>query len=228
MWMQPNSIHFLGYVVDGLMYFDVTLSMGSKSAAYCCQRTTSAVMYIYHKAGYEGLNYLDDLGSAKIESLAETAYKFLGEILNRIGIVESEEKAQPPSCIATFLGVLFNTILMTMLITPDRLREINGILSQWKGKTSATLRDLQQLLGKLNFVCNTVRAGRVFVSRLINLLKGFPKKGKRRLSKDFQLDIDWWLKYMKSFDGIVMIPKGKWYVPDVVFSVDSCLTGCGG
>ena len=33
MWMQPNSIHLFGYVVDGLMYFDVTLSMGSRSAA---------------------------------------------------------------------------------------------------------------------------------------------------------------------------------------------------
>ena len=65
MKMQPGSIFLLGYVVNGLMYFDVTLSMGSKSAAYRCQHTTDAVIYIFEQEGYQGLNYLDDLGSAE-------------------------------------------------------------------------------------------------------------------------------------------------------------------
>ena len=51
-------------------------------------------------------------------------------------------------------------------------------------KTSATLNEIQVLLGKLNFVCSTVRSGRIFVSRLINELKVFPKNGKRRLGKE--------------------------------------------
>ena len=47
MYMSLGSIHLLGYVVDNLMYFNVTLLMGSRLAAYWCQCTTNTVIYIY-------------------------------------------------------------------------------------------------------------------------------------------------------------------------------------
>ena len=119
MHMSPNSIHLLGYVVDDLMYFDVTLSMGSKLAAYCCKCTTDVVIYIYHNKGFDGLNYLDDLGSAEVEELAEMAFNCLGQIMQKIGIEESVSKAQPPACLASFLGVLYDTVNVTLTITPD-------------------------------------------------------------------------------------------------------------
>ena len=99
--MCLGSIHLLGYTFQGKMYFDVTLSMGSKSAAYCCQRTTNAVSYIYSKFGYEDVNYLDDLGSAEKENIAEEAYDCLGWILDTIGIREAKHKATP-LCISQY------------------------------------------------------------------------------------------------------------------------------
>ena len=65
LWMCPGSIHLLGFILDDRIYFDVTLSMGSKSAAYCCQRTTNALSQVYTNFGYEDVNYLDDLGAAE-------------------------------------------------------------------------------------------------------------------------------------------------------------------
>ena len=64
-----------------------------------------------------------------------------------------------------------------MQITPDRLTEIKSILNVWMTKKSATMKELQSLLGKLNFAVSTIRAGRIFVSRLINGLKEFPVNG---------------------------------------------------
>ena len=98
----------------------------------------------------------------------EDSYDCLGYIMNTIGIEESVRKSMPLSTLAVFLGVLFNTIDMTMTIKPERIRELTQLLESWLNKTSATLHDLQVLLGKLNFVCSTVRAGRIFVSHLIN------------------------------------------------------------
>ena len=187
----PSSIHLLGFCVDGLLYFDVALSMGSRSAAFCCQCTTNMITYVYDGEGFEEVNYLDDLGSAETEDVADVAFQVMGDVLNNIGIEESKHKATPPTCIAIFLGVLFNTITMTLSITPERMDELKKLLKVWLGKKSATLRELQQLLGKLNFVCNTVRAGRVFVSRIINQMKKFPVDGKRRIDKEFYKDIQW-------------------------------------
>ena len=50
----------------GHLYFDVVLTMGLRIACYICQRITNALIYIYKHLGYEGINYLDDLGAAEI------------------------------------------------------------------------------------------------------------------------------------------------------------------
>ena len=228
LWMCPGSVMMLGYSYDDVMFFDVCLSMGSKSAAYCCQRTTNCITYIFNKHGFEDVNYLDDLGAAEEESRAEEAFDCLGWILDTIGIQEAKQKASPPAYIAVFLGILYNTIDMTLRITPERLLEIKLILDQWAAKSTTDLHDLQSLLGKLNFAASTIRAGRIFVSRLLNLLRNFPEKGRRKIDKETKKDIDWWRSFMEDFDGISIIPPIGWDAPDTVFSSDACLVSGGG
>ena len=116
---------------------------------------------------------------------------------------------------------------MTMQITPDRLKEIRELLLLWLGKRNTTLKDLQSLLGKLNFAASTVRAGRIFISRLINNLKEFPSKGKRKITQEMRKDIEWWIQFMENFDGITIMPPISWDAPDTVFSSDACLKSGG-
>ena len=65
LWMCPKSILWLGFTHRGKIYFDVTLSMGSRSAACCCQRVTNAITYIYPYFAYacktEGKNGISHL-----------------------------------------------------------------------------------------------------------------------------------------------------------------------
>ena len=210
LFMSPSSIHYLGFTHNGFIYFDVVLSMGSSSAAYCCQRMTDCITYIYKNHGYDNVNYLDDLGVAENEEIAEEAYDCLGWILSTIGIKESVSKACPPAYVMIFLGILFNSLTMTMELTPERLDEIRAILQIWSNKNYATLKELQQLLGKLNFAASTVRAGRIFVSRIINLLAKFPDKGHRKLTPDMKKDIQWWSEFMEEFDRISIMPPINW------------------
>ena len=228
LYMCPSSIHLLGYWFDDELYFDVTLSMGSRSAAYCCQHTTDAVTYVYNSLGYEDVNYLDDLGAAEEDDKAEEAFDCLGWVLASLGIKESISKAKPPAFVAVFLGILFNTITMMLRITPERLQEIKNLLKEWFEKETASLKEIQSLLGKLNFAASTIRAGRIFVSRLINSLKEFPDKGMHKVSKELKKDLQWWDRFMESFDGISIMPPQFWNFPDEIFSSDAYLISCGG
>ena len=179
-------------MVQGLLYFDVVLTMGLRIACYICQRITNALIYIYKRLSYEGINYLDDLGSAEIKARAWEVYKALGKLLRDLNIWEVEGKASPPAEVMTFLGVLCNSCNFTLSITQDRLKEIAQLVEQWLVKNNATLHEVQSLVGKLNFVCATVQSGRVFVVRILNFLwefKGSP--GSRPISADLYQDIRW-------------------------------------
>ena len=70
-----------------------------------------------------------------------------------------------------FLGGLFNTNKMTMEVTPERLLEIRSMIKTWLIKHEASLKEIQQLLGKLNFIESCVRSSRVFVYRILNWLR---------------------------------------------------------
>ena len=58
--VDPHDYHLLGYTWNGQFYFDTVLTMGLRSAAMACQRSTSAVSWILNRRGLSTFNYLDD------------------------------------------------------------------------------------------------------------------------------------------------------------------------
>ena len=105
------------------------------------------------------LNYLDDLASAEANNKAQFAYETLGAVLNKCGIEEATNISCPSSTVMTFIGVLFNTEELCMEVTPERLREILFLLQSWLGRDTASLKEIQSLLGKLNLIAACVRPG---------------------------------------------------------------------
>lgn len=48
------------------------------------------------------------------------------------------------------------------------------------------------------------------------------------LDSDFRRDIQWWISFFYTFNGITYIPDIIWSNPDTIFSTDACLEGLGG
>ena len=227
--VDPLDYPLLGYLWEDMMYFDTALPMGLRSSAMACQRITSGVCYICTQSGYDILNYLDDFMGVAPPSQAWTAYHFLGELLSQLGLRESTTKAVAPSTVVTCLGVQFDTVNMTMSVAPFRLAEIFTLLKRWRLRKSCTKSALQSLLGKLMFVAKCVRQSRVFVSRILDLLRSIKSPTHHvRLTSEFRKDICWWQAFLPRYNGISLIPTTPWSVPDAVFATDACLTGCGG
>jgi hypothetical protein len=227
--VDPGDAHLLGYCWDGALYVDMALVMGIRSAAFLCQRATSAITYMYNNMGFNIINYIDDLAVCVPGGVADRAYEALGSLLDQLGVQEAEEKSCKPARRMEFLGVLFDIDDMTMSITEDRLREIDFLLEQWLSKRRATKRQLQSLIGKLQFVAKCVRAGRIFISRMLAILPSLKRQHHRfHISKEFKKDLIWWKRFLVSYNGITIIPEVIWSAPDTVFATDSCLSGFGG
>ena len=89
--------------------------------------------------------------------------------------------------------------------------------------------ELQSLVGKLSYVTKCVRSSRVFLNRMLALLRSIKdSRYSLKLTVASKKDIRWWRLFVIQYNGVSFIPSPIWCEPDVTFSTDSCLTGCGG
>lgn len=227
--VDPGDVNLMGFTWKGNKYFDLTEPMGLRPSAFGCQRTTNAIVFIYEHMdeNYELVNYLDDLASAELWSKAFKAFEDLGGLLVDCNIKESEEKAEGPNVMMTFLGIQFNTLELTLSITEDRLEELRMLLTDWLSRVSAKLKEFQSLVGKLAFAATVVRAARTFLCRLFAFMKVLSNKKLTKIPANVKKDLEWWLKFMKEYNGISMMLGKSVEEPDGTFASDACLVGCG-
>ena len=203
--------------------------MGLRTAAMACQRCTNAVCYILSRAGCQVVSYLDDFIGVAPTATASRDYEYCGSLLMELGLHKSPSKACPPSTCMTCLGVQINTVDMTLSVTPERLNELEVLLSHWLTKKSAIKSELQSLVGKLSFVSKCVRQSRLFLACILTLLRSVKCNHHHiKLSRAFYLDIHWWLRFIRVYKGISIISTSAWSSPDDIFATDACLSGCGG
>ena len=224
---DPGDWNLLGLTWRGKIYFDKTLPMGLRSAAMCCQRITNAIKFMVEARGYDLVSYLDDMVSAEVWDLANNCFLVLRQVIAMSGAEESEEKAVSPCTSMLFLGILFNTVDLTLRIDQERLQEILELLQGWLGMTHMSRKEVEKVAGKLGFVSACVRPGRLFVSRILQFLRGLPRVGKFPISDEFRKDLLWWSHFLPGYNGVSMMPQEDWSYPDEVVASDACLEGCG-
>ena len=127
-----------------------------------------------------------------------------------------------------FIGVLFDTETLTLLVTQERLEEIKLLDKSWLEFESATVKQLQSLIGKLNFVAHCVKPSRIFISRLLNWLRIIQNSDKNEIiSVEIKKDLQWWYIFLPRFNGVAMMDLDEWSEPDQLAACDACLLGCG-
>ena len=225
--MCPKDYSLIGMRWRGLLYFDKFFPMGLRSAAYVAQHISSAITYIHRRQSFWSINYLDDYGSAEKQEKAWESFLALETILKQVGAVEATEKAVKPSVRMDFLGMTVGTEKMTLEVSAERRKELLKELKSWRHKQTASKRQLQSLMGKLSFVTNVVRPGRIFMSRLIEQSKCFPEKGKHKINAETRKDIEWWIAFLPQFDGVSMLWLQDKLKIDEVLAMDVCLNGGG-
>ena len=73
----------------------------------------------------------------------------------------------------------------------------------WENKKNCTKRDLQSLLCSLLYISKCVRSSRVFLNRMLDLLRSADKQQCISITPDFSKDLAWFLEFTPSFNGQV-------------------------
>ena len=79
-------------------------------------------------------NYIDDLLYFGLPSKNHSAYKFLLQLLQELGLDISAKNLHPPDTQVVCLGILFDTVNRTISIPPEKLQEIIRTCKNWQIK----------------------------------------------------------------------------------------------
>ena len=201
--------------------------MGMRTAPYIAQRVSNAIRYVHEQMSYFLLNYVDDFLGAETKQKIWEAFNHLKNLLEQLRIDAAPEKMVPPTTRLEFLGVTFDADKGTMEVSPDRLEEMSQELATWLYKTRTTRTELESLIGKLQFISKCVRAGRVFVARLINWLKTMNRRSTYQIDIEARKDIAWWARFLTQYNGVSLLWLFNIPGQDTAISSDACPQGFG-
>lgn len=100
-------------------------------------------------------------------------------------------------CLADILGVPIKAEKTQLPSTCITIYGIVSLLLRYKSKRSITLRELQSLLGLLNFACSVIIPARAFLRRLFGLTIGHTCPHYRiTLNSEARQDLKLWLDFI--------------------------------
>ena len=87
---------------------------------------------------------------------------------------------------------------------------------------------MESLIGKLQFVAKCVKAGRIFLSRLIQWIRGMDRRSLYSIPTEARKDIAWWGRCIQQYNGVSLLWLHKEPGTDAIVQTDACPRGYGG
>ena len=97
---------------------------------------------------------------------------------------------------------------MTLSIPLEKLSEIIEIICMRLENNSMSRKQLESLIGKLLHISKCIKPARIFVSRLLETLRG-RKTSFIRMSEDMRQDLVWFREFSTKWNGIAIINKSS-------------------
>ena len=121
-------------------------------------------------------------------------------LCSQLGVPIAPNKTCGPSTTLTFAGI--DTIRCEARLPRDKIAKCVDIIKDFLHRKKVKLKELQSLLGLLNFAASVVAPGVAFMRCLYDLTQGVMKPHHIRLRSDVKKDLHVWLTFLSSFNGI--------------------------
>ena len=203
--LSPQEHYLLGFTFEGLYYYDRNLPMGLRSSCQIFEYFSSSLEWIakYKLSIPHVLHVLDDflfISSSQLE--CQNSLDKLISMCGHIGVPIAQDKTQNSTQILTFLGIEIDTTLMQVRLPTDKVHKCITAIQQMLSQKKATLKQIQQLSGLLNFATQVVIPGRPFLRRIHELTIGLTHPFQHvHINSQARLDLLAWLQFLRSFNG---------------------------
>lgn len=210
--VHPDSFRFLGCYWGNRYFIDRCLPMGCSISCSYFERFSTFLEWVVRREAQvpSVLHYLDDFlfvgpeGSRVCLALLQT----MERVCAAFGVPLAPEKTEGPRTVIKFLGVTIDSERMECRLPEDKLVDLKAVVHAARLSRKMRLREIQSLLGKLNFACRIIPMGRVFCRRLAMATAGTVVPTHFvRLSSAIREDLSIWSVFLNQFNGRSLIQK---------------------
>ena len=225
--IHPQDQPLLGIMWEDSVYIDKTLPFGLRSAPK---------IFLQLQTQSNGKKELETSSItwttiivAKEKDEADYQKSQLVASFSELGVPIEPSKLEGPSQCLSFLGKEVDTVTLQLRLPQEKVLKLREKLQSCIHSRSLTKRDLQNLVGMLQFATKVVRPGRPFLRHLYAMQQiGKLPSHYIRLNAPARADILWWYFFMDRWNGISMLWSLKRQSADLsVFSDASGVWGCG-
>ena len=206
---------------------DTRLPFGARRSPEVFHELSQAIRHMMHAEGHKGVvAYMDDfLLTADTSELCQAALNALMRLVRQLGFAINYSKVEGPTQRLTFLGVTIDTVTMTMELPEAKIRDLTQDLQSVFSSIKVSKRQLQSLAGKLNWASQCIYGGRFHLRRLLDRIATMRCPWHRsRVTIEMRLDIDWWLRFLRTFNGTMPLVDCR---PATPISIDACMEAAG-
>ncbi|XP_069592246.1 uncharacterized protein [Ranitomeya imitator] len=210
--VHPESIPLLGCFWNGEFYLDRCLPMGCSISCSLFETFSTFLEWVVRDVSDVAsvIHYLDDFmfvgppDSAVCGNLLAT----MEWVSGHFGVPLAQEKTEGPCTVLSFLGILIDSRKMECRLPDDKLLLLKQEVSRIGKLRKVTLKELQSLLGRLNFACRIMPMGRIFCRRLSRATAGVRAAHHFiRLSREHKDDLLVWQRFLENYNGRSLIQQ---------------------
>ena len=124
--------------------------------------------------------------------------------------------------------MMVDSVRREVRLGEDRVEQGTRLLNEWKGRNVVLRKDLERLVGWLNWAAACCAPSRIFLRRLYDQFA----RGRGRwikLGRGAQADLAWWRRFWKRANGVAFFSDSDWREADdcALYTDASTSTGYG-
>lgn len=240
--LHPASFKWVGFRWHHTDYAYCVLPFGlapspwifCEFTSFMCATVHRRLLLLWQERGYTSrvpfvVVYVDDfLVVGDSEHDVWIGVRLLEALISQLGFTNNTAKFVAPCTCLSFLGIELDSIAMTARVPDDKVAQLRSELLRASRREKMTKRELQSLLGVMNFAAKVVRAGRAWMRSLIDLTTQV-RSGHHfvRLTKAAKEDLKWWRILLVKFNKLPFTGSLDRASAPEVFT-DASLSGGGG